>query len=41
MKSIRKYVESNEVNDEDNTFASIIIKAQSFEVNQAKVWGES
>ena len=40
MKSIRKYIESNEINDEDNIFASIIIKAQSVEVNQSKVWGE-
>lgn len=39
MKSIRKYIESNEVNQEDNTFASVILYAQQREVNGAEIWG--
>lgn len=41
MKSIKQYIQSNQVNQEDNTFASIILYAQQKEVNGVEIWGEN
>jgi hypothetical protein len=40
MKAIRQYVESRDVHEEDNTFASVILFAQQREVNGVQIWGQ-